>query len=274
MMFVYRKMRESGVVVSIDGHGADELLGGYHDVLLHAWADCNFNLAKAKEIHQTFKECFFFNSDKNFRIRDYIRFMMGRKKVLLAKYTYRPVAEKLWGLEPERRMGEFNYALYQLYTKTVLPTLLRNYDRYSMASGIEVRMPMMDWRLATYSMALPWTAKLRGGYTKAILRDAAAVFSPRDVIYRKSKIGYSAPVHRWLNGIWKNDVIDLIFSQDFLTLETIDAQAVHKKYGSALANGSLTMNEGFGLWQALCPYFWEKAMLKPKNEFVANYEAV
>ena len=40
-------------------------------------------------------------------------------------------------------------------TRTVLPTILRNFDRVSMAHGIEVRMPFMDWRLVTYTMALP-----------------------------------------------------------------------------------------------------------------------
>ena len=33
----------------------------------------------------------------------------------------------------------------------VLPTILRNFDRVSMAHGIEVRMPFMDWRLVTYT---------------------------------------------------------------------------------------------------------------------------
>ena len=36
-----------------------------------------------------------------------------------------------------------------------------------MSHGIEVRMPFMDWRLVTYSFALPETSKMGGGYTKA-----------------------------------------------------------------------------------------------------------
>ncbi|MCS7084962.1 MAG: asparagine synthase (glutamine-hydrolyzing) [Bacteroidia bacterium] len=268
MMHVYRKMREHDVVVSIDGHGADELLGGYHYEIFNAWADANFNIAKIKEIHKVYRECFFFNHDEKFRKRDFIRFMWGRKKALLGKYAGRTWAEKVLGLERERRLGEFNFALYRLYTRTVLPTLLRNYDRYSMASGVEVRMPFLDWRLATFALGLPWTSKIRGGLTKAILRDAAAPFSPHQIIYRKSKIGYTAPVHRWMNGTWQKDVLDLIHSQDFIQSSVVNAAKIHKTYLPLLIQKNLGVKEGFELWRAICPYLWEKAMLRPVRTLV------
>ena len=53
-----------------------------------------------------------------------------------------------------RDWGSLNRRLYRMFHSTVLPTILRNFDRLSMAHGIEVRMPFMDWRLVTYTMAL------------------------------------------------------------------------------------------------------------------------
>ena len=58
--------------------------------------------------------------------------------------------------------GSLNRRLYRMFHGTVLPTILRNFDRLSMAHGIEVRMPFMDWRLVTYTMALPETSKSSG----------------------------------------------------------------------------------------------------------------
>ena len=51
--------------------------------------------------------------------------------------------------------GSLNRRLYRMFHGNVLPTILRNFDRLSMAHGIEVRMPFMDWRLVTYTMSLP-----------------------------------------------------------------------------------------------------------------------
>ena len=78
-----------------------------------------------------------------------------------------------------RDWGSFNRRLYRMFHATVLPTILRNFDRLSMAHGIEIRMPFMDWRLVTYTMALPETSKSSDGYTKAIARRAMENRMPR-----------------------------------------------------------------------------------------------
>ena len=53
-----------------------------------------------------------------------------------------------------------------------LLTYLANFDRASMAHGIEVRMPFMDWRLVTYVFALGDASRNGGGFTKLLLRRA------------------------------------------------------------------------------------------------------
>ncbi|NJN74761.1 MAG: asparagine synthase (glutamine-hydrolyzing) [Limnothrix sp. RL_2_0] len=129
----YRLMRQSNVRVSLDGHGGDELLGGY------TW------------------------------------------------YLDWPVSQ-------------VNENLYRDFHTTLLPSILRNYDRCSMAHGIEVRMPLMDWRLVTYSFGLPAQAKMGGGFTKRIFRDAMAGIMPKKNRLRRSKIGFNSPMVEWFNG--------------------------------------------------------------------------
>lgn len=92
-----------------------------------------------------------------------------------------------------------NDKLYDDVHHTLLPSILRNYDRCSMAHGVEVRMPFMDWRLITFTMALPPQAKLGKGYTKRILRDAMAGFMPDTIRLRRQKIGFNSPLAEWLN---------------------------------------------------------------------------
>ena len=56
-----------------------------------------------------------------------------------------------------KKMDKLGKILYVSSHETILPTLLRNYDRYSMASSVEIRMPFMDHRMVTLGMSLPWT---------------------------------------------------------------------------------------------------------------------
>jgi asparagine synthase (glutamine-hydrolysing) len=90
--------------------------------------------------------------------------------------------------------------LYRDFHAGLLPAILRNYDRCSMAHGIEVRMPFMDWRLVTFSHALPASSRFGGGYTKRILRDAMKDLMPERVRLRRFKIGFNSPMIEWYNG--------------------------------------------------------------------------
>jgi asparagine synthase (glutamine-hydrolysing) len=130
---IYRLMRTHGVVVTLDGHGGDELLAGY------PW--------------------------------------------------YR-----------ELPLDGVNAALDRDFHITHLPSILRNYDGCSMANGVEVRSPFMDWRLVTFASALPAEAKLSPTYTKQILRDALVGILPEGIRTRVSKLGFESPLVSWANG--------------------------------------------------------------------------
>ena len=91
-------------------------------------------------------------------------------------------------------LGPLDGTLYAHFHHTVLPGILRNFERCSMAHGVEVRMPFMDWRVACYAFALPESSKLGGGYTKRILREAMRGMLREPVRRRKDKIGFSPPM--------------------------------------------------------------------------------
>jgi len=130
---LYREMRRNKVVVSLDGHGGDELLAGYSWYLDYPW-------------------------------------------------------------------GRLNQHLYQDYHAKILPTILRNFDRCSAAHGVEVRMPLMDYRVVCLAFSLEPSAKLGGGVTKRILRDAVKGIVPESIRLRRQKIGFNAPMIEWFNG--------------------------------------------------------------------------
>jgi hypothetical protein len=83
-----------------------------------------------------------------------------------------------------------NGELYQDVHHGFLQKILRTFDYASMAHGVEVRTPFLDWRLVTYMFCLPSDLKIGHGYTKWILRQAMRGGMPNDVRLRRSKIGF------------------------------------------------------------------------------------
>lgn len=71
-------------------------------------------------------------------------------------------------------------------------------DREGRDAGVEVRFPFWDRRLIDYSLALPTETKLRGGWTRMILRDALRRDLPRKVLWRRDKHDFSAQLLRGL----------------------------------------------------------------------------
>jgi asparagine synthase (glutamine-hydrolysing) len=190
---VYQEMRREGVVVSLDGHGADELMGGYRQQ----------------------------GQALNFWLRNALSAMTDKSSVMAAAATAtRSFWRKARGMDFTRATtssddfpsapaaadalpddwGALNVRLYRMFHCDVLPTILRNFDRISMAHGVEIRMPFMDWRLVTYTMSLPDSAKQSGGFSKFIARQAMAGFLPESIRLSAVKTGFNSPMPAWLNG--------------------------------------------------------------------------
>jgi len=66
-----------------------------------------------------------------------------------------------------------------------MQTLLDRKDRMSMYSGLEVRVPFCDHRIAEYLYGVPWEFKDYGGKEKGLLRVAMEGVLPEEVLWRK-----------------------------------------------------------------------------------------
>lgn len=81
----------------------------------------------------------------------------------------------------ERRMKE----MVNLNFRWFMQTLLDRKDRMSMYSGLEVRVPFCDYRIAEYLYGVPWAFKDHQGQEKGLLRTAMAGLLPQQVLWRK-----------------------------------------------------------------------------------------
>lgn len=191
---IYRELRRNRVTVSLDGHGADELMGAYRQqgdslgFLLRnqvaKWTDHSAGFAAALD---SAKAAWLSAKGLNF-LRGH-KFTAPRGPELPSDSDHLP---------PE--WGSMNRRLYRMFHATVLPTILRNFDRLSMAHGIEVRMPFMDWRLVSFVMSQPDSAKAAHGFSKWIARSAMEGQMPERIRMAKRKVGFNSPMPAWLNG--------------------------------------------------------------------------
>jgi len=67
-----------------------------------------------------------------------------------------------------------------------------------MAFSVETRLPFLDPRLVAFTFELPLSARIAGGWTKAVLRKAMEGRLPDAIRLRKDKIGFRTPEDEWL----------------------------------------------------------------------------
>ena len=128
----------------------------------------------------------------------------------------------------ERRMKE----MVNLNFRWFMQTLLDRKDRMSMFSGLEVRVPFCDWRIAEYLYGVPWAYKDHQGREKGLLRYAMAGILPHEVLLRKK-----SPYPK----TWDPQYMQLVSARLRQLLEQKDAPIFHlvrREALEALLSGS------------------------------------
>ena len=159
------------VKVALSGECADEIFGGYpwyRDPEVRALA--GFPWAQNTKQRATF-------------IHPQLRVKLDPEAFVMDRYNQTVTeADILPGTQPqERRMKE----MVNLNQRWFMQTLLERKDRMSMYTGLEVRVPFCDYRLAEYMYGVPWAFKDHKGKEKGLLRTAMAGWLPDAVLWRK-----------------------------------------------------------------------------------------
>lgn len=240
---LYREFRSRGKIISIDGHGADELLGGYHHYTELALSEAVFpklDFPLYKSYVQLLQSMYPQNSPhfpSSFReilyrcLRERLK-MTSLEKISRSLYqqmkrlfiTNQPAWIKipqglpstLYTPPNEERFSLIDRTLYRDFHYYTLPTILRNFDRCSMAHGVEIRAPFLDWRLVCYAFSLPTESKINGKVTKRILRESMRGLLPESIRMRMSKVGFATPLIEWYRGSLKSYILDSVHSRSFL----------------------------------------------------------
>jgi len=95
------------------------------------------------------------------------------------------------------RSGPLDRMCFADQMSFLVDDILAKVDRASMAVSLEVRCPLLDWRILELSWRVPAGQKLEGDIGKRPLREILYRHVPRKLVDRP-KQGFAAPVHSWL----------------------------------------------------------------------------
>jgi len=99
-------------------------------------------------------------------------------------------------------------------TKTWLPDdLLVKADRMTMATSVELRVPLLDHQILEFAASLPPTYKVRGFKLKRILKAALGDSVPKQILNR-AKTGFPVPYAQWMRFDIKDFIFDTMMSED------------------------------------------------------------
>lgn len=117
-----------------------------------------------------------------------------------------------------------------------MSTLLDRKDRCSMVSGLEVRVPYADHRLAQLVYNIPWEYRCRGGEPKALLRDAGAGLLPEKILHRRK-----SPYPKTHNPSY-----EALVKEQLLSVLGDSSQPIHKLLSEETVTGLLGQTFDYG----------------------------
>src|SRR5688572_2697369 len=241
-VYILSKETRKHATVALSGDGADEMLAGYNKhaafnrIINSGWKE---NLVTSlNPLWKLFPQSR--NSSFSNKFRQFSRFSEGMKLSSKDRYWqwagYASKEETLLMLHPELRINmwlkdffprrksilqslpdqeNINDILYADMNLVLPNDMLTKVDLMSMANGLEVRVPFLDYEFVNFIFSLPTEYKIKGSVRKRIVKDAFRDFLPKQ-LYNRPKKGFEVPLLKWFRNEMKSLIVDDLLSEKFI----------------------------------------------------------
>ena len=254
-VYILSKETRKHATVALSGDGADEMLPGYNK---HAAFNRIINSGWKENLVTSLNPLWKLlpksrNSSFSNKFRQFSRFSEGMKLSSKDRYWqwagYASKEETLLMLHPELRINmwlkdffprrksilqslpdkeNINDILYADMNLVLPNDMLTKVDLMSMANGLEVRVPFLDFEFVNFIFSLPAEYKIKGSVRKRIVKDAFRDFLPKQ-LYNRPKKGFEVPLLKWFRNEMKSLIVDDLLSEKFIEeQEVFDYREIDK----------------------------------------------
>lgn len=241
-VYILSKETRKHATVALSGDGADEMLAGYNKhaaayrMINKGWKE---NTAAAllpllKLLPQSR------NGKLSNKARQLVRFAEGarlnaaerywrwagyaqetevqkllshasRQNLTLSEYTLRK-KELLAGIPDSETIND----ILLTDMKLVLPNdMLTKVDLMSMANGLEVRVPFLDYEVVNFVFSLPGDFKINAQLRKRLMQEGFRDVLPAE-LYNRPKKGFEVPLLKWFRREMKSLITDDLLSEKLI----------------------------------------------------------
>jgi asparagine synthase (glutamine-hydrolysing) len=285
--FISELARRQGIKVLLSGVGADDLFGGYrrHKAVMfeHWW---NWLPAPVLNRAELLSRRFSANSPWGRRLRRVLSAAVLSGDARLASYfkwanskdlrelfttgfrseldrtaSTDPILLYLKNLHPETGRLDRMLTLEQRFFLSDHNLLYT--DKMSMAMGVEVRVPFLDFDLVEFAAEVPSEFKQRGLEGKWVLRKAMEPYLPYDVVYRK-KAGFGVPLRRWMRVELRDWIMDNLSTEKLKNRGIFEPAAVHRLVRRNLEG---QVDAGYTIFALVCIEIWCQNFLEKNHDW-------
>jgi asparagine synthase (glutamine-hydrolysing) len=250
------QLAHENAIVTLDGQGSDEELGGYHYFFGFYFKD----LLRSFRFGKLFKELYYYTKEHKsiYGIKTFVYFLLPRKLKTSIRlnekgYIDAQFIEKVLKDKKSTITNDL-YASKNLKTACLnhfeykLEHLLKWSDLNSMAFSVESRAPFLDYRLVEFALSLKSDDIIKNGYTKSILRESFKGILPEEIRLRIDKIGFETPQDKWFRTPeFKELILEIIHSESFAGRGIINADKAKKLYQKHL-NSEINISSDIWKW--------------------------
>jgi asparagine synthase (glutamine-hydrolysing) len=132
------------------------------------------------------------------------------------------------------------------------PDLLRYEDKNSMAFSIEARVPFLDHEMVEHIFMLPIDQKIKGGWNRAVYRNAMKGRMPEKNRLRRSKIGFTNPDITWMKNR-SSEIREVFGSTELASRDLFDQPQLVHAWDQYLEGRP---GDGLIFWRVLVTELW------------------
>jgi len=161
--------------------------------------------------------------------------------------------------------------LLYLDTKTYLNSdILTKVDRMSMATSLEVRVPMLDHEFVEWVTALPVEWKFRAGTRKHILKKLAERLGVPPALLHRKKQGFQMPLVEWMRSERKTQFWGVLLEPRTLQRGYFKPAVVRSLIEEHLSG---RRNRSGLLWRMLVLELWQRNFMESRSNWTADRRA-